>query len=209
MYVWRNVFGRSRHLQKQSASDNYGRGYAFKLSEAAGIGNARMYIYHNTLLQEAAIAPNKRELGFNFFIQSSNDGINNTVVYNNISDTSYYSDAKPDGIHFNGGGGNSCSNDIDYNLYTGLIQTNCVSDPHESDGGIKSNPTYAPATFFAPAVNEFTQALAAGSPGYDAGIVLPNFNDGYGGAGPDMGAVEHGQTLIIFGINIHRSANGK
>jgi hypothetical protein len=38
-----------------------------------------------------------------------------------------------------------------------------------------------------------------GSRGYDDGMVLPNFNDGYEGAGPDMGAVEHGQTVIVFG----------
>jgi hypothetical protein len=41
--------------------------------------------------------------------------------------------------------------------------------------------------------------LQPGSPGYDAGMVLPNFNDNYQGAAPDIGAYENGDALIITG----------
>ena len=43
--------------------------------------------------------------------------------------------------------------------------------------------------------------LAPNSPGYDAGLVIPNFNDGFTGAGPDMGAHEAGTPAMKFGVN--------
>jgi hypothetical protein len=39
----------------------------------------------------------------------------------------------------------------------------------------------------------------AGAPVVDAGIRLPNINDGYQGAGPDIGADEAGQPLPHYG----------
>jgi hypothetical protein len=199
MYAWRNIFGRSRELAKEPASDDYGRGYAFKLGKNGGLGGARLYIYHNTLLQEAPAAPNTHPLGVSRFINNTNDGVFEVVAYNNISHTSYFSDAKPAGSHFRDIT-NSCTNDIDFNLYSGVIENDCAANAHESDGGIKGTPTYDPATLFDPAINQFSQALAVNSPGYDAGKVLPNFNDGFMGAGPDMGAVEHGNAGFKFGV---------
>jgi hypothetical protein len=42
--------------------------------------------------------------------------------------------------------------------------------------------------------------LAAGSPGHDAGVVLPGFNEGYRGRAPDLGASEEDSPPMIFGI---------
>jgi hypothetical protein len=42
--------------------------------------------------------------------------------------------------------------------------------------------------------------LAAGSPPVDRGLVLPNINDGYKDAAPDLGATERGCALPIYGI---------
>ena len=53
-------------------------------------------------------------------------------------------------------------------------------------------------------MQQFSQALALGSAGYDAGIVLPNFNDGYEGTGPDMGAVEQCRDGFKFGVECKR-----
>ncbi|MDQ8209329.1 malectin domain-containing carbohydrate-binding protein [Coraliomargarita sp. SDUM461003] len=39
--------------------------------------------------------------------------------------------------------------------------------------------------------------LAAGSPGIDAGEIIPNFTDGYVGSAPDMGAYEYGTDRLI------------
>jgi hypothetical protein len=41
--------------------------------------------------------------------------------------------------------------------------------------------------------------LAPNSPGYDRGARIPNFNDGFTGAAPDMGAHEAGAPAMRFG----------
>ncbi|MDB4957964.1 MAG: hypothetical protein JWO36_5533 [Myxococcales bacterium] len=42
--------------------------------------------------------------------------------------------------------------------------------------------------------------LATGSPAIDRGIVLPNIDDGYQGAAPDLGALEAGCDAPIYGV---------
>ncbi|MCX5645434.1 MAG: hypothetical protein NTZ17_12280 [Phycisphaerae bacterium] len=46
--------------------------------------------------------------------------------------------------------------------------------------------------------------LTPTSPGYDAGLRLPNFNDDYTGKGPDIGAHEAGAPPMEFGIDAYR-----
>jgi hypothetical protein len=67
----------------------------------------------------------------------------------------------------------------------------------------------APGTFasglVAPPTYETTMApqdvtLAPGSPAVDAGTVLPNLNDGFTGAAPDLGALEVGCPIPLFGV---------
>ena len=41
--------------------------------------------------------------------------------------------------------------------------------------------------------------LASGNAAQDNGVVLPNVNDGYNGAAPDLGAYEVGDTLPVYG----------
>ena len=41
--------------------------------------------------------------------------------------------------------------------------------------------------------------LLPGSPGVDAGVIIPNFSDGYSGKGPDMGAHERGWENFKYG----------
>ena len=56
-----------------------------------------------------------------------------------------------------------------------------------------SNPEYDPNS----SSGKF--ALKAGSPGEDAGVVIPNFNDEFVGAAPDVGAQERGRAALRFG----------
>jgi hypothetical protein len=42
--------------------------------------------------------------------------------------------------------------------------------------------------------------LAPNSPGYDRGARIPNFNDGFTGAAPDMGAHEAGTPAMKLGV---------
>jgi len=47
-------------------------------------------------------------------------------------------------------------------------------------------------------------ALAPKSPGFDAGAIIPNFNDGFVGPGPDIGAPEAGSPPMEFGVEAYR-----
>jgi len=42
--------------------------------------------------------------------------------------------------------------------------------------------------------------LAPTSRGYDTAVRLPNFNDSFTGAGPDVGAHEAGMPAMRFGV---------
>ena len=54
-----------------------------------------------------------------------------------------------------------------------------------------------PRRFYHP--REFDFALRAGSRAVDAGMVLPNVNDGFTGRAPDLGAYERGRPLPVYG----------
>jgi hypothetical protein len=43
--------------------------------------------------------------------------------------------------------------------------------------------------------------LAPSSPGYDTALRIPNFNDSFTGAGPDVGAHEAATPVMKFGVN--------
>jgi len=46
--------------------------------------------------------------------------------------------------------------------------------------------------------------LAAGSKAVDAGVVLPNLNDGYAGKAPDLGAYEMGEQMPHYGPRVRQ-----
>jgi hypothetical protein len=54
-----------------------------------------------------------------------------------------------------------------------------------------------PTRFYKPA--DFDFSLRAGSKAVDAGVVLPNVNDGYTGRAPDLGAYERGKPVPVYG----------
>ena len=41
--------------------------------------------------------------------------------------------------------------------------------------------------------------LRKGAAAVDAGLILPNINDGYTGRAPDLGAIERGEDAVIYG----------
>jgi len=60
----------------------------------------------------------------------------------------------------------------------------------------KADPEKPGEVFFA---KDFDFRLVPGSKAVDAGCVLPNINDGYSGAAPDLGALEIGAPEVIYG----------
>ena len=55
---------------------------------------------------------------------------------------------------------------------------------------------------FSPSTERFPMyQLAPNSPGFDQGLVIPNFSDGFTGSAPDMGAHEAGTPAMKFGVD--------
>jgi hypothetical protein len=74
----------------------------------------------------------------------------------------------------------------------------------EANGTLLTTPTFAsglvPPSTFRVTMAAQDATLAAGSNAVDAATTLPNVDDGFAGAGADMGALERGCPLPLFGV---------
>jgi hypothetical protein len=185
-YVFRNVYNRSRELS-ETAPDSDDRNTFAKSGSDATWGGGRRYVFHNTLLQAPPPAGSTLTSGAGSGI-SGPPFMNNTVTRNNIFHIwkSWWSS-----IASNGGSGD----DVDYDLRNGNIDV-AGGEAH----GIVGTPIYQTGNGWVSEAGGMYQ-LAPNSPGYDAGLVIPNFNDGFTGAGPDMGAHEAGTPAMKFGVS--------
>lgn len=180
-YFFRNIYVHSR---RGAGTDELSyRGQSFlklgadpKLAEFA---RGRIYIFHNTTLQPAAwgghattsgatrgsilTAKDKRQLN----IVSRN----NAFWLRDDQNTAAYDPQR------------SPTNDFDHDLSNGFADAAEGSERH----GIRSVPRFGPPAN--PAL-PWSVALEPGSPGHDRALRIPNFNDDFAGAGPDMGALE-------------------
>lgn len=116
--------------------------------------------------------------------------ITNTVSRNNIFHV--WQNSVP-AIEAEGGTGN----DFNYDLSNGGL-SGTVAGAESS--GFAGTPVYAAGNGWS-SESGGRYSLAAGSPGYDQGTRIPNFNDGFLGAGPDIGAHEAGSSAMSFGVN--------
>ncbi|NIM93363.1 MAG: hypothetical protein GTO18_06595 [Anaerolineales bacterium] len=206
LYIWRNVAGSSRKSAIEEDSDLYGRGTFIKSGghtrDGTWYGSGRTYVFHNTVLQPEPPVGGTYPLGSDGGIVGSGGDLYELISRNNIFIN--YKDWHTtfrDNV-------NSCTNDWDYDMYNGRIKTNCDARPHQSHGinlTDGAQPQYDPDNLLfsrAGGMGEF--ALLPGSPGYDDGVVLSNFNDFYTGNAPDMGAFEYGSPPMEFGVNAYR-----
>ena len=175
LYIFRNVWNRGRILEK-SPLDQDDRQAMFKAGSDASLGDGRRYLFHNTMLQ--ATDPSAT-----YTLGGSQGGsgtgatqlLNNTVSRNNI-----YHVWRTWTAFYDVGINNDFANDM-YNGGTGATLVN----------GIHATPVYAPGNGWQSESRGMYQ-LAAGTPGFDQGVRIPNFNDAYLGAAPDVGAAEAG-----------------
>ncbi|MFC1634849.1 LamG-like jellyroll fold domain-containing protein [Planctomycetota bacterium] len=177
LYIWRNVFGISR----VGPNDNYGW-RAFKSGDVQGWGGGKTYIFHNTILQ-----PPPPDHGSRHGINAHDAGLTNTCTRNNVfhvPSNDRYSIFNPSP---------NSTNDFDYDLFNGNINAYRGAERN----GIQGVPIYDLNN----GDGEF--ALDPFSPGYDAGVVIPNFNDNYNGAAPDIGAHEAGSPPMEFGVDAY------
>lgn len=184
LYIWKNISGHTYSLP----GSVYGVYAPFlKLGYANSIDwmTGHTYIFHNTILQ-----PNGEGAGGLGTSDGSNRHIRHTQSRNNI-------------LHVRAVTTNSISDvatnsniDYDYDL------TNRGYPAGHEANGVSGTPTYeasAPTFDFNTKTGNFKQSTV--SLGFDAGVVIPNFNVNYLGNAPDIGAHESGRPPMVFGVN--------
>jgi len=186
VYIWRNVAGVGRKDDIQPWND-VSRGGFLKTNNGGG----KIYVFHNTLLQPEPPAGVDYPLGCGRGLGWGGRMLN-TMSRNNIlhiCNPRYPSIKDCTGVTYHDALG-----DYDYDLFNGNINAYPGAEPN----GINDVPIYDPNN----GDGEF--ALDSSSPGFDAGVVIPNFNDNYNGAAPDIGAYEAGSPPMEFGVNAYQ-----
>jgi hypothetical protein len=183
LYIFRNVYNRSRMMERV-APDQDDRQVFFKSGSDASLGNGRRYVFHNTMLQ-ARDAGSAYGLGASGGISGTGAAqlVNNTVSKNNI-----FHNWRTWTAYYDVGSGNEFAND----MYNGSAGAAVVS-------GIVATPVYATGHGWQSEAGGQYQ-LAPGTPGFDQGVRIPNFNDAFSGAAPDVGAHEGATAPMKFGI---------
>jgi hypothetical protein len=185
LYIWRNIANISLKVDGLSP-DSDPHGVLFKVGSSNSTYPAigKTYVFHNTALQ-SKVSGSQNPLGVAYGINDSGRVLNNFETRNNIFQV-YKSSA-----YSIMNSSLKSTNSFDYDLYNGYIRATSGQERN----GIKSIPKYDSSIGSGPF------ALATSSPGYDAGVVIPNFNDGYKGAAPDIGAQEAGAPAMKYGVD--------
>ena len=190
IYIWRNIAGAAKENDIGAGYDPIRGGF---LKTSHKMGGGKIYVFHNTLLQPLAPKDKKHELNTKFGGCSAGLGSGgpmlNVMSRNNILHISWWRwmsifDKNRDQ-----------SNDLDYDIFNGEVQLPKMVKSEFN--GIRAIPVYDPK-------NKTGQyALDKLSPGFDAGAILPNFNDNYTGKAPDIGAFEKGSKAMQFGVKAY------
>lgn len=191
IYVFRNVYAVSRYTHRNSVG-----GACIKTGERDDLGGGRRYIFHNTALQPNGV--------FSAFTSHVNP---NCVSRNNIFDCRGPLATKQE---------KPPASDYDYDFFNGSDR-GTAREAHGVRGKVAYVATSRLEFFPAPRVAVVTYGLiatdmgagekrnitdpvvSAPNPVIDAGDVLPNFNDGFTGKAPDLGAFEVGRPPLEFG----------
>jgi hypothetical protein len=190
VYIFRNVYNRSRYSWESSLDDDQ-RLYFGKSGSVSPWGGGRRYVFHNTLLQAPPPAGSSYSLGAGIGLggNGSDRPIENTVTRNNI--WHIHKDWWAS-IYTNGGSDNS----MDYDLYNGDMNAYSGAQPN----GIQGVPVYLDGHGWS-SEDGGNYQLDPSSPGHDAGELLPNFNDDFLGEAPDIGAHETGSPAMPLGVD--------
>jgi hypothetical protein len=198
LYLWRNVAGSSRHSPFGSWDDDM-RGMFFKAGvvnrDGQVLGGGAEFVFHNTILQPR-LGGLRYPIGVGEGIRGS---LVNQVTRNNILDA-----YRPEAHSIRDSesqktAGMLPSNNFDYDLYSGQVRSASWLEVN----GISNRPSYNPTPEFDEASGGGVFTLDKSSPGYDAGVRIPNFNDVFHGNGPDVGAHEAGSPPMQFGVGAY------
>jgi hypothetical protein len=188
IYIFRNVYNRSR-MKALKALDSDDRSNFAKSGTQSGYGDGRRYLFHNTTLQATQSGLQyPLGVGGGIIAAGTSSPTTNTMSRNNIL---HVWKSGWDSIRTQGGGGN----DFDYDLRNGGISAYAGA---EANGWV-GTPIYKAGHGWQ-SWGEGNYQLESNSPGYDKALRLPNFNDDFTGAGPDVGAHEAGTPAMRLGI---------
>ncbi|HEX3155280.1 MAG TPA: DNRLRE domain-containing protein [Candidatus Angelobacter sp.] len=194
VYVWRNVYNRQREcLDDPWGAETCNGGGRDSMMKSGGVGSydgGRRYLYHNTSLQppasseSSATGPNPLGAGTGVEDTGSSTPLENTVSRNNVFEVWK---SNWGAFTFNS---TASGNDLDYDLTNGVMS--------ETNGFAATTPQYQSGNGWS---SYWTgkYRLVPGTHGYDDGVIIPNFNDSFFGAGPDRGAHEDGTPDMDFG----------
>lgn len=190
VYIWRNVTDVKLEPHKQGKGvDTMERRVAALLmpqQEPAAEGNSTViYLYHNTVLCPPGQCDS---LAAGNGYQDYTSEFTRLVSRNNILQTEEW--AVPGLFTFYRVSGRYLSED--YDLHNGAFDSPEMRGPHS----IQGQPVFRTGHGGG---DGGRYQLAAGSPGHDVGVRLPNFNDDFHGRAPDIGAHEHGGADMVFG----------
>ncbi len=186
IYIWRNV------ANVAECSPGEYRGAFLKSGGEDQYCGGKIYVFHNTILQPSGWGCSDGRTDSGGFMSHLESRTNILHVSSDTKDSikEFSTHPKPD------------LNDFDYDLYNGQVivdgDLDLGSDRIHERNGIRAKPVYNPRN----GAGEFY--LDSSSPGYDAGVRLPNFSDGFTGAAPDMGAHEAGTAAMEFGVDAYR-----
>jgi hypothetical protein len=196
-YIFRNVYNRSR-MKSQKALDSDDRSNFAKSGTQSGFGDGRRYIFHNTLLQAVQSgATYPLGVGGGIIAAGTSSPVTNTMSRNNIL---HVWKSHWDSIRVQTG---ATGNDFDYDLRNGGVNAYAGAEAN----GIVGTPIYKSGHGWQ-SWDGGNYQLDASSPGYDRGMRLPNFNDGFTGAAPDVGAHESDTPAMKFGPSGHVPSGG-
>tara|TARA_R100000027_G_scaffold67340_1_gene65678 strand:+ start:46207 stop:47916 length:1710 start_codon:yes stop_codon:yes gene_type:complete len=176
IYFFRNVYAVSRKHEGTEPNDFRGH-YLVKLGgNHEEFTRGKMYVFHNTALQPPPFPE------FTDLSSGAQSGMVFTTLkkqqYNITSRNNIFQVRKPSDWSIRDAKF-SPTNDYDYDMFDGRIR---VREDAQANG-IQATPIYR-------RTSEGLLELVPGTPGHDAGVRLPNFNDQFVGDAPDMGAVE-------------------
>ncbi|HEX4334599.1 MAG TPA: hypothetical protein VH062_01725 [Polyangiaceae bacterium] len=163
-------------------------------------------VYHNTFVSPVnALADHTSDTSHHFVLEnnlfvSAPAASGRTLDWTSpIDDGTFdYDGYYPDGIFdydFAGSG---------YQKVTSFAMARSLQPVFEPHGILLTTPIFA-SGLVPPATYETTLpapdvALADGSNAIDHGVVLPGIDDGFTGAAPDLGALEHGCPAPLYGV---------
>lgn len=189
LYLFRNVCTNGHQLYETSPgvfAPTIGNDGVYWKIRVGGPGNtqSRIYMLHNTLY--AAGSTDRVRTPISAATADPNgvtsDALRNFYCYNNI----WRSHSGNSGSHFPA---------PDAQLGYDLIPSALVGTWDQPElNPIAGEPVYDPAAGSGP------YALAVGSPGHQAALRLPTFNDLDSGAAPDVGAQQRGMPALHFGV---------